>query len=141
MQSGAAILRDAFNQPTNLPLRTFAGLAGKSTGDIYADIDARLLLALGVGPASLRLPHWQLDVVKRRMTQLVLCFATDVDDWTIYRTLTAPLEGLGGLAPVDAVNANSIKHTAVAALNVLGVQIDRAEEALDKRLNAIFALR
>lgn len=121
VQRGRTIMMTAFNQPTNLPLREFAALAGKSRQQIYRDIDARRLLALNVGPRGQRLPDWQLDDVKRRLTQHVLVAAEGVDDWTVYRALSQPLEGLGGRAPIDAVTADSVERTAGVVVNVLGL--------------------
>lgn len=121
VQRGRTIMMTAFNQPTNLPLREFAALAGKSRQQIYRDIDARRLLALNVGPRGQKLPDWQLDEVKRQLTQHVLVAAEGVDDWTVYRALSQPLEGLGGRAPIDAVTADSVERTAGAVVNVLGL--------------------
>lgn len=122
VQRGEALLMDAFNRSTNLPPPRFAGLAGKSAQEVYEDIDARLLLAINVGARGHRLPDWQLDSVKRQLTERVLSVAGDVDDWTIYRALSEPLEGLGGRAAVEAVTADSIEATAVAVISALGLQ-------------------
>lgn len=122
VQRGRAIMMDAFNQPTNLAVQQFAALAGKSRQQIYKDIDARLLLALNVEPRGQKLPDWQLDEVQRRLTQTVLAAAYDLDNWTIYRALSQPYEGLGGRAPVDAVTADSIAQTARAVVDALGLQ-------------------
>ncbi|SOD42768.1 integrase [Nitrosovibrio sp. Nv4] len=121
IQRGRAVLLEAFEQPHNLPLPDFARLANKSRQQIYKDIKARRLLALNVGPRGRRLPDWQLDPVKRQLTQIVLQAAPEVDIWTLYRALSEPLEGLAGRSPVEAVTADSVDAVAKAVFNVLGV--------------------
>lgn len=123
IQRGRAALLDAFDQPHNLPLPEFARLAGKSRQQIYKDIIARRLLALNVGPRGQKLPDWQLDPVKQQLTRAVLQKVEGIDNWTIYRTLSEPLEGLGGHSPVDAVTPGSIDDVARAVFNVLGVHV------------------
>lgn len=123
IQRGRAAQLDAFNQPHNLSVLEFAKLADKSRQQIYKDIDVRRLLALNVGPRGQKLPDWQLDPVKRQLTQAVLQKVEDVDHWTIYYALTEPLEGLGGRSPVNVVTAGSIDDVARAVFNVLGVHV------------------
>lgn len=122
VQRGRAIMMDAFHRSSNIPLQDFAALAGKSRQQIYKDIDARLLLALNVGSRGQRLPDWQLDHVKRQLTQKVLSAAGQVDEWTVYLALSQPLDDLGGRAPVDAVTADSVEAIAGAVINALGLQ-------------------
>lgn len=121
IQRGRAAMLEAFEQPHNLPLPDFARLANKSRQQIYKDIEARRLLALNVGRRGQRLPDWQLDPVKQRLTQSVLQSASEVDAWTLYRALSEPLEGLAGCSPVEAVTADSVENVAKAVFNVLGV--------------------
>ncbi|MGE0371827.1 MAG: integrase [Gammaproteobacteria bacterium] len=121
IQRGRAAMLEAFEQPHNLPLPDFVRLANKSRQQIYKDIVARRLLALNVGPRGQRLPDWQLDPLKLRLTQIVLQAASEVDAWTLYRALSEPLEGLAGRSPVDAVTADSVDAVAEAVFNVLGV--------------------
>ena len=121
IQRGRAAMLEAFEQPHNLPLPDFARLANKSRQQIYKDIEARRLLALNVGPRGRRLPDWQLDPVKQRLTQIVLQAASEVDAWTLYRALSEPLEGLAGRSPGEAVAADSVDDVAKAVFNVLGV--------------------
>lgn len=123
IQRGRAALLDAFDQPHNLRLPEFARLAGKSRQQIYKDVIARRLLALNVGPRGQKLPDWQLDPVKQQLTRAVLQKVEGIDNWTIYRTLSEPLEGLGGHSPVDAVTPGSIDDVARAVFNVLGVHV------------------
>ncbi|WP_075259863.1 integrase [Herbaspirillum camelliae] len=123
IQRGRAIQLKAFNQPHNLPLPEFARLADKSRQQIYKDILARRLLALNVGPRGQKLPDWQLDPVKQQLTQAVLQEVEGIDNWTIYRALSEPLEGLGGQSPVDTVTAGSVDDVARAVFNVLGLHV------------------
>ncbi|WP_236186206.1 integrase [Pseudomonas protegens] len=122
IQRGRALRLESFNQAGNLPLPEFARLANKSRQQVYKDIDNRRLLALNVGPRGQKLPDWQLDPVKRQLTQTVLQESEGVDNWTLYRALSEPLEGLGGRTPIEAVTATSIDDVAKAVLNVLSVQ-------------------
>lgn len=121
IQRGRVALLEAFDQSHNLPLSEFAKLANKSRQQIYKDIGSRRLLALNVGPRGQKLPEWQLDPVKQQLTQAVLQEVKGIDNWTLYRALSEPLEGLGGRAPIDAVTAASIDDVAKAIFNVLGV--------------------
>lgn len=121
IQRGRAALLEAFDQPHNVRLPEFARLANKSRQQIYKDIDARRLLALNVGPRGQKLPDWQLDPVKQQLTQTVLRKSEGIDNWTIYRALSEPLEGLEGHSPVEVVKAVSLDDLAGAVLNVLGV--------------------
>ncbi len=123
VQRGRALLLETFNQPHNLTPPNYAKLADKSRQQIYKDIGARRLLALNVGPRGQKLPDWQLDPVKQQLTQIVLQEAEDIDNWTVYRALSEPLEGLRGRSPVDAVTPATINVVAEAVFNVLGVQI------------------
>lgn len=127
IQRGRSARLEAFNQPHNLPLPEFARLANKVRQQIYKDIDARRLLALNVGPRGQRLPDWQLDPVKQQLTQAVLQKVEGIDNWTLYRALSEPLEGLGGRTPVEAVTERPIGDVVKVVLNVLGVHEARRE--------------
>ena len=121
IQRGRAALLEAFNQAHNLSVSRFAELADRSRQQIYKNITARRLLALSVGGRGRKLPDWQLVPAKQQLTQTVLQEAEGVDDWTIYRALSEPLEGLGGRSPVDAVTLDSVDDVAETVFNVLGV--------------------
>lgn len=123
LQRGRAALLEAFNQPHNLLIPEYAKLANKSRQQIYKDILARRLLALNVGPRGQKLPDWQLDPAKQQLTRTVLQKVEGIDQWTIYRALSEPLEGLGGRSPVDAVTNVTIDDVAEAVFNVLGLQV------------------
>jgi len=122
IQRGRVALLATFDRPHNLALPDFARLANKSRQQIYKDIKERRLLVLNVGPRGQKLPDWQLDPVKRRLTQAVLRGATGVDAWTLYGALSEPVEGLAGHSPVEAVTADSVDAVATVVFNVLGVR-------------------
>ena len=124
IQRGRALLLEAFANPHNLPLPEFARLAGKSRQQIYKDIAAHRLLALSVGRRGQKLPDWQLDPLRQRLTESVLQQATGIDSWTIHDALSQPLEGLAGRSPVEAVTPASLQGTVMVALNTLGIQPD-----------------
>ena len=121
IQRAREAMLEAYGRPHNLPLPEFARLENKVRQQIYKGIDARRLLALNVGPRGRKLPDWQLDPVKHRLTQTVLQSVPGSDTWTLYRALSDPLEGLNGLSPVDAVTEDSIDAVAKVVFNVLGV--------------------
>lgn len=123
VQRGRAVLLETFNLPHNLPIPEFAKLADKSRQQIYKDIVARRLLALSVGPRGQKLPDWQFDPVKQQLTQTLLQEVEGIDNWTIYRALSEPLESLGGRSPVDAVTPGSIDDVASAVFNAVGVHV------------------
>jgi hypothetical protein len=121
IQRGRALVLSLFNQPQNLTPPQFAKLANKSRQQIYTDIRARRLLALRVGRRGQRLPDWQLDPLRQQLTQTILQETSGVDEWTLYRALSEPLEGLGGRSPVDAVTTTTTGAIVAAVLNVLGL--------------------
>jgi hypothetical protein len=123
LQRGRAALLQAFDAPGMLPVQAFAQLAGKSRQQIYSDLKARRLLALTIGPRQQRLPDWQLDAVKLRLTHLVLeTAAGSVDDWTLFRILSDPMDALNGRPPIKAVTPKSIGRVAELIGATLGLQ-------------------
>lgn len=129
IQRGRVALLREFEQPQNLPLAAFARLAHKSRQQIYKDVAARRLLALDVGRRGQRLPDWQLDPAALELTRAVLAGARDADAWTLYHALSAPMESLGGRAPVQAVQRGQVEAVARAVLGSLGFEV--AEPAGD----------
>lgn len=123
IQCGRQVMLEAFDRPQNLPLAEFARLAHKSRQQIYKDLAAQppRLLGLSVGPRRQRLPDWQLDPLRLRLTQQVLQAAEDIDAWTVYHALSEPLEGLRGRSPVEAVSAANLPGVVTAVRNALGV--------------------
>ena len=123
IQRGRRALLEAFDRSDNLPLPDFARLAHKSRQQIYKDLSSspRRLLALGVGPRKQRLPDWQLDPVRLKLTQEVLKVAGDVDSWTVYHALSEPAEGLSGRSPIDAVTTGNLGEIVATVCTALGV--------------------
>lgn len=122
IQRGRALMLRDFAQPQNLPLVQFAKLAHKSRQQIYKDIAARRLLALSVGVRGQRLPDWQLDPIRLKLTQEVLANADDVDAWSLFHALSEPMDGLQGQPPLQAVRPGNIASVATAVLNALGIR-------------------
>lgn len=120
-QRGRALMLHEFAQPQNLPLAEFAKLAHKSRQQIYKDIAAGRLLALSVGVRGQRLPDWQMDPTLLRLTQAVLAKADDVDAWTLFHTLSEPMDGLQGRSPLKAVRRGNLASVVKAVLNALGI--------------------
>lgn len=121
LQRGRAILMEAFGAPSNMSVQNFAKLAGKVRQQIYEDIKARRLLTISAGPKKQKVPEWQLDQTKLALTRSVLVAAPDVDNWTIYKALSEPLESLGGRAPVEVVEPSSVDKLTKTVMNVLGI--------------------
>ena len=121
LQRGRLLMLREFAQPQNLPLAEFAKLAHKSRQQIYKDIAARRLLALSVGVRGLRLPDWQLDPTRLKLTQKVLAEADDVDTWTLFHALSEPMDGLQRRSPLQAVRQNNLANVIRAVLNTLSI--------------------
>ncbi|MDN7179381.1 integrase [Caballeronia sp. SEWSISQ10-4 2] len=123
IQRGRRAQLQAFDEPQNLPLAEFARLAHKSRQQIYKDLasEPKRLLALSVGSRKQRLPDWQLDPVRLQLTQAVLSGAPDIDAWTLFHTLSEPLEVLRDQAPVEVVTRTSVDEVTSAVLNALGI--------------------
>ncbi len=121
LQRGRAILMDAFGAPSNMSVSDFAKLAGKVRQRIYEDIKARRLLTISIGPKKQKVPDWQLDETKLALTRSVLAAAPDVDNWTVYKALSEPLESLGERAPVEVVEMSSIDKLTKTVMNLLGI--------------------
>ena len=113
-----------FEAPQNLPLPEFARLAHKSRQQIYKDLSARRrrLLALNVGPRRQRLPDWQLDPLRLRLTREVLEHAPDIDPWTAFHALSDSQDGLDGHSPIEMVNSSRFDFVLKVALDALGIQ-------------------
>jgi hypothetical protein len=109
-----------FRKPHNLPVTDFSLLAGKSRQQIYKDVEMRRLLALSIGARGQRIPDWQLDVTRKKLTQALLEKARDVDEWTLYYALSEPSEALSGKAPLEVVSPGNMGR-------VLDVLLDQFE--------------
>jgi hypothetical protein len=126
LQRGRAAMLKEFTQPRNLPLAEFAKLANKSRQQIYKDIAAKRLLALSVGARGQRLPDWQLDPLQQQLTQAILAQTDEVDAWTLFHTLSEPMEGLGGQPPIKAVGPRNLPEIVKAVFNALGIRPRKA---------------
>jgi hypothetical protein len=122
LQRGRAALLREFRQQHNLPVPSFAQLAGKSRQQVYKDLEMRRLLALSIGARGKRIPDWQLDQTKKALTQAVLEKAPDVDEWTLYHALSEPSHSLAGKVPVQVVTPSNSHRVLRAILGQLGIQ-------------------
>ncbi|MEH6498285.1 MAG: hypothetical protein V7751_02735 [Pseudoalteromonas distincta] len=83
--------------------------AGKSRDQINREIKTGKLLTLKVGNRGQRIPDWQLDPIKLRLTQAAMMKGRgDAHSWHLYHALLQPYEQLRGKSPVEAVFANNI---------------------------------
>ena len=121
LQEIIAIYMEVYNAPHNLRVQEFAALAGKSRQQIYRDLEERKLLALNAGGKGQKLPDWQLDPVKRQLTEKVLKGAEPLDPWTLYRALSGPLKSLNGQMPIDAVTVDNVDLIAEQVFGSLGI--------------------
>lgn len=117
IQRERMILLDILDAPHNLSVADYAKLASKSRRWITYEVTAGILLSISLGNRGQRVPDWQLDPIKRQLTQAVLKQTPrGVDPWQIYHALTRPHDLLGGLSPIDAVTpANLAAAARVAA--------------------------
>jgi len=107
MQREHAAMLAAYEAPHNLPVITFAKLAGKSRDQVNRDIKAKRLLSISLGNRGQRIPDWQLDPLRQRFTQAVLAHA-DANEWMIYRALSQPHEQFSGRLPIDSVTPGNL---------------------------------
>lgn len=112
---------EEFRKPHNLPVVKFAELAGKSRQQIYKDVEMKRLLALSIGARGQRIPDWQLDPIKKQLTQSLMGKARDVDEWSLYYALSEPNQDFSGKAPVETVTARNIERVLSTLLSQLGI--------------------
>lgn len=103
----AAMLED-YEAQHNLPVITFAKLAGRSRDQVNRDIKAKRLLSISLGNRGQRIPDWQLDTLGHKLTQAILNHAPTVDEWAIYRALSEPHGDLKGRRPIEAVTPGNL---------------------------------
>lgn len=109
IQSQRLKMLDAYEAPHNLQVTQFAKLAGKSRDQVNREIKAGKLLTVRLGNRGQRVPDWQLDPIKLKLTQAVMEDGTDESAaWLVYHALLQPREELRGRAAVEAVFANNI---------------------------------
>jgi integrase len=121
IQRERAQMLATFEAPHNLPLPVFAKLTGKSRHQINREIQGGRLLSLNLGNRGQRIPDWQLDPVRQQLIHTVLERAKGVDRWTLYRTLSEPMDRWQGRVPVEAVTLQNLQEAAGAVFSALGV--------------------
>ncbi len=78
---------EVYESPHNLPITTFAKLAGKSRDQVSREIKVKRLLTLSLGnrgTGGQSIPDWQLDPQCQDLTRTLLKQAEDVDSWRGY---------------------------------------------------------
>jgi hypothetical protein len=96
----------------NLPVTLFAKLAGKSRDQVNRELQAGKLPALRMGNRGQRVPDWQLDLIKNKLTQAVLGLVGDDNAWQLYSALTQPRQLLDGMSPIDHVTPDNLHAVA-----------------------------
>ena len=122
IQRGRVLTLKEFRKPHNLPVIEFALLAGKSRQQIYKDVEMRRLLALSIGARGQRIPDWQLDPVRKNLTQTLLERAPDVDKWTLYYALSEPNQDFSGKSPIKSVTVGNMERILGTLLSQLGIR-------------------
>ena len=109
IQRERAEMLGIYEAATNLPLLSFARLAGKSRDQINRDIKARRLLSLSLGNRGQRIPDWQLDPLKHKLVLAVFKSLPQLEAWEVYRLLSEPHAMLRGRTPLDVVQPGNFK--------------------------------
>ncbi|HAF2412850.1 TPA: DUF4102 domain-containing protein [Salmonella enterica] len=113
---------EVYESPHNLPVITFAKLAGKSRDQINREIKSGQLLTLSLGNRGQRIPDWQLDPQCHSLTRTLLEQSGDVDPWILYKALVTPLNQLDGKSPVESVSDVGLEQAIRNAQGVLTSQ-------------------
>ncbi|WP_409315197.1 tyrosine-type recombinase/integrase [Pseudomonas putida] len=100
-----------YEAASNLPLLSFARLAGKSRDQINRDLKARRLLSLSLGNRGQRIPDWQLDPLKHKLVLEVFKLLPNLEAWEVYRLLSEPHDRLRGRTPLDVVQPGNFEST------------------------------
>ncbi len=103
IQRERAFMLANFQAVHNMVLPAFAKLVGKSRAQITREIQRGKLLALSLGNRGYRIPDWQLDPMKDRLTQEVMARSSCRDPWCFYRALSQPMDDLNGRSAIEAV--------------------------------------
>jgi len=123
VQRGRRIAIAEFNDAANLPVARYARLANRSRQQIYKDVKSGRLLAISLGGRGHRVPDWQLDPLKHRLTQTLMArVGRQVDAWTVFRFLQTPQAALGELTPLQAATPARIGEIVDLAVAEFGVQ-------------------
>jgi len=104
---------DMFNLPHNLPVATFAKMAGKALRTLNYQIASGHYLALTFGNHGKRIPDWHLDPHKHALIEAVLKLMKDVDHWQLYHVLSSPEPRLNNVAPLDLARAADLPTLAM----------------------------
>jgi integrase len=110
IQRERAYMLATFQSVHNMVLPAFAKLVGKSRAQITREIQRGKLLALSLGNRGYRIPDWQLDPIKDRLTQEVVARSTCGDCWHVYQALTQPLDALNGRSAIEAVTGGNVAY-------------------------------
>ncbi len=116
IQRTRAEMLEIYEAATNLPLLSFARLAGKSRDQINRDIKARRLLSLSLGNRGQRIPDWQLDPLKHKLVLAIFKSLPQLEAWDVYRLLSEPHDRLRGCTPVDIVQPENFEVTLSALI-------------------------
>ncbi|MNJ51826.1 Prophage CP4-57 integrase [compost metagenome] len=111
IQRERAEMLEIYEAATNLPLLSFARLAGKSRDQINRDIKARRLLSLSLGNRGQRIPDWQLDPLKHKLVLAIFKSLPQLEAWGVYRLLSEPHDRLSGRTPLDVVQPGNFEST------------------------------
>ncbi|MGV8400866.1 tyrosine-type recombinase/integrase [Pseudomonas aeruginosa] len=120
LQRQRAAMVEDYEAQHNLPVITFAKLAGKSRDQVNRDIKAKRLLSISLGNRGQRIPDWQLDTLGHKLTQAILNHAPTVDEWAIYRALSEPHGDLKGRRPIEAVTPGNLTQISKLLCKELG---------------------
>ncbi|MGH8417876.1 MAG: tyrosine-type recombinase/integrase [Pseudomonas sp.] len=112
---------ETYEAPGNLPVSQFAKLAGKSRDQVNREIKAGKLLTLTMGNRGQRIPEWQLDPLKHQLIHGVLQQTASVDTWLVYRTLSQPMDCLGGRSAVEAITPDNFRETTEMVCDALSI--------------------
>ncbi|HCL4030619.1 integrase arm-type DNA-binding domain-containing protein [Pseudomonas aeruginosa] len=118
IQRERAEMLEIYEAATNLPLLSFARLAGKSRDQINRDIKARRLLSLSLGNRGQRIPDWQLDPVKHKLVLAIFKSLPQLEAWEVYRLLSEPHDRLRGRIPLDVVQTENFETTLASLIRV-----------------------
>jgi len=100
-----------YEASSNLPLLSFARLAGKSRDQINSDLKARRLLSLSLGNRGQRIPDWQLDPLKHKLVLELFKSLPHLEAWEVYRLLSERHDRLRGRILPDVVQPGNIEST------------------------------
>jgi hypothetical protein len=113
---------DTFDLPHNLPVATFAKMAGKSLRTLNYQIATGHYLALGLGNRGKRIPDWHLDPQKHSLIEAVLKLMKGADHWQIYHALSCPDPKLNNVSPLELAASGDLPTVVMAVCQSLREQ-------------------